>query len=69
MEACPELEQAADAPPAAQRAGRRPRDTREDLQQGALAGAVATDHADDIASLDLEIDPTERPELRGRGAR
>ena len=33
----------------------------EDLQQGALAGAVATDHADDIAALDLELNAAQRP--------
>src|SRR5512132_740920 len=69
MEASPELEQAADPPPAAQRADRRARHAREDLQQRALAGTVAADHADDVAALHFEFDSAEGPELRGRGAR
>ena len=43
VKACAELEQAADAPPASQRAGRWSRNPREDLQQRALAGAVTAD--------------------------
>ena len=34
----------------------------EDLQQRALAGAVAADDADHLAALDLEADVLERPE-------
>jgi hypothetical protein len=66
MEAGPELEQAADPPPAAQRADRRARYPREDLQQRALACTVAADHADDVAAHDLEFDSAQRPELRRR---
>ena len=36
---------------------------REDLEQRALAGAVAADDADHLAALDLEGDVLERPEL------
>ena len=40
-------------------------DAREDLQQCALAGAVAADDADHLAALDLEAHILERPELLG----
>ena len=64
MEAGPRLEQAANPPQPRSRpvVGRV---TREDLQQRALAGAVAADHADDVAALDFELDPAQRPELEG----
>ena len=40
-------------------------DAREDLEQRALAGAVAADDADDLAALDFEGDVTEGPEIFG----
>ena len=40
-------------------------DRDEDLEQRALARAVAADDADDLALLDLERDVSQRPELRG----
>ena len=44
-------------------AGVRPVDAGEQLQQGALAGAVAADDAEELALLDLEGDPIEGPQL------
>src|SRR5262249_32845938 len=41
---------------------RRLRDPAEDLQQGALAGAVAADDTEHFAPLDLETHIVERPE-------
>jgi len=37
----------------------------EDLEQGALAGAVATDDAEDLAALDLEGDVAQGPDKIG----
>jgi len=45
--------------PAAGRLG----DAREDFEQGALARAVAADHADDLAALHLKGDVLEGPEV------
>ena len=56
VEAGADLQQAADAAAELDLAGRRLGDPREDLQQRALAGAVAADDADDLARLDLEVD-------------
>jgi hypothetical protein len=42
---------------------RRLQNARQDLEQGRLSGAVATDDADDLAALDLEIDVAQCPEL------
>jgi len=42
---------------------RRLDDARQDLEQRALAGPVATDDADDLAVRDVERDVVERPEL------
>ena len=70
MEAGADLQQRADAAVELGAAGGRLRDPREDLQQGALAGAVAADDADDLAALDLEGDVLEGPErVRFAGAR
>ena len=38
-------------------------DAAQDLEQRALAGAVPTDDANDLAALDLETDVLERPEF------
>ena len=43
-------------------------DAAEDLQQRALAGAVAADDADDLAALHLEETSLQRPEILGRAA-
>src|ERR1700680_5043678 len=63
MKAGPDFEQAGDAatehPPPLGRFG----DAAEDLQERALARAIATDDADDLALLDSEDDILERPEL------
>ncbi len=62
MEAGADLQQAADAPADLDLAGGGGGDAREDLEPGALAGAVAADDADeadeaeDFALLDLEAD-------------
>ena len=42
-------------------------DPGEDLEQGALAGAVVADDAHRLASLDLEAHVAQRPELLGPG--
>ena len=44
-------------------AGRRLGDAGEDLQQRALPRAVAADDADHLATLDLEGDILQRPEV------
>ncbi len=63
MEAGADLQErrhaAADADFSAGRLG----DAAQDLEQRALAGAVAADDADDLARLDREGDVLERPEL------
>ena len=64
MKSGADLEQRADAAEQFALACRRPRDARQDLQQRALAGAVAADDADHFAAADLEIDAVERPDVR-----
>ena len=63
MEARAHLEQAADAAvdldPAVGRLG----DAREDLEQRALAGAVAADDADHLPGLDVEAHVAQRPHV------
>ena len=59
----PDLEQRSDSPAHRDPALGRRRDTRDDLEQGALAGAVPPDQADDVTLPDLEIDASERPEV------
>ena len=54
MEAGADLEQRADAAVDLDAPRRRLGDARQDLQQRALAGAVAADDADDLAAPDLE---------------
>src|SRR4029079_3931316 len=43
-------------------------DARQDLEEGALPGAVAPDQADDLALLDLERDVLQSPEQVARFA-
>src|SRR4029078_13335481 len=38
-------------------------DPREDLKQGAFAGAIAADYAEYLALMDLEADIVEGPEI------
>jgi len=56
MEAGANLQQAADAPAVLDLAGSGGGDAGEDLEQSALAGAVAADDVEDLALLDLEAD-------------
>ena len=58
-----ELEQRRDPAVDRDRALVRAKDPRQALQQGALAGAVLADDGEDLALVDLERDPLERPEL------
>ena len=63
MKSGADFEQAGDAALDRDAALGRLGDARQDLQQGRFAGAVAADDAEDLASLDLEADIPERPEL------
>ena len=56
------LQQAADAPPHLHQPLGGGGDLREDLEEGALAGAVAPDDAQHLALLDLEADVFEGPD-------
>ena len=58
-----DLEQAADAAAQPHPALGRLGDAAEDLEQRALAGAVAADDADDLALLDFEAHVLQRPKL------
>ena len=62
MEAGADLEEGADPALEVDLAFGGGGDAREDLQEGALAGAVPADDAHDLALLDLEVDVLERPE-------
>ena len=64
-----DLEQRAHAAVDLDGARRRLRDSREDLQERALARPVSADDADDLAALDLEGDVPERPDRFLLGAR
>src|SRR5262249_5445670 len=56
------LEQGADAAANLHITARRLGDARQDLEQGALAGAVAADDSQDLAAFELEGDVVERTE-------
>ena len=63
MEAGANLQQAGDAATGLDAAGGGGGDAAEELQQGALAGTVLTDNADNIALLDLEVDVLQGPDV------
>ena len=56
------LEKRRHPPPQIDLAPRRNRDARQDLQEGALAGAVPADDANDLAFRDLERHVVESPD-------
>src|SRR5664280_1644350 len=62
VEAGAHLEQASDAPVQLDAPLGRLGDAGQDLEQGGFTGAVAADHADDLARRDLERDVLERPD-------
>ena len=62
VEAGADLEQRADAAGDLGPAGGRLGDARQDLEQRALAGAVAADDPDHLARTDLERDVAQRPD-------
>src|SRR5262245_22715266 len=62
VEPGPDLEQRGDAPFHLDLAQGRVGDPREDLEQRALARAVAPDDADDLADIHVEGDVTQRPD-------
>ena len=62
MEARPDFQQRADAAADLRLPPRRLDDARQHLEQRALARAVAADHADHFARLDVEGDTVQRPE-------
>src|ERR1700751_914737 len=69
MKAGSDLEQRAGPAVEPHFADRRRGDLRDDLEQRALARAVAADDADDLARFDGERNVLERPKtFRGRGA-
>src|SRR5262249_62355817 len=68
VKAGPDLEQASDPAVQLHAAGRGRRDPGHDLQRRALAGAVASDEAEDLSLLDVEGHVAKRPEIAGRGA-
>src|SRR4029077_11408583 len=59
VEADPELDEGSEAPGHPDRPRIGSVDTRQQLQQRALAGAVAADDAEELAPLDLEGDSVE----------
>src|SRR6185295_9557676 len=67
METGPDLEQRVDIADDVQRTGGRLEDIRHQLEERALAGAVASDDRDLFTAADFEIDPAERGVL-GKGA-
>ena len=69
IESRAELQQRHDPADADDAAGGRGDHPRQDLQQGRLAGAVRTDHAQDGAGLDAEPHVAKRPEVARPGRR
>jgi hypothetical protein len=63
VEADPELDEGGQPAGDADPPGVGPVDARQQLQQSALAGAVAPDDAEELALADLEGDAAERPQL------
>ncbi len=63
VEADSELDEGGQGAGHADRPGVRPVDARQQLQQGALAGAVAADDREELALADVEGDAVERPQL------
>ncbi len=68
MEAGADLEQAPDPAPEVDAARRRGGDARQDLQQRALAGAVAADHAEHLARLTSKSTSRSAQNVSTRGA-
>ena len=66
MKAGSNLQQGADASDEIDAAGGRFDNAREDLEQRALAGAIAADDPDDVAVRHVERDVVERPEALRR---
>src|SRR5690349_23665841 len=62
MEPCPDFQQRTHSALEIDVAGRWLDDARQDLEQRALARAVAPDDADDVAVRDVERDIAQRPE-------
>ena len=62
MKTGPDLKEGADPAPHDDLALGRIGDPGEDLEEGALAGAVPSDDAENLAALDLEVDVLEGPE-------
>src|SRR5690606_9128175 len=60
IEADPELDERREAPGDPNRSRIGGVDARHDLEQGALAGAVAPDDAEELALVDIERDAAER---------
>ena len=63
MEAGADLQQAADAALNLDLAAGGGGDAREDFEQGAFAGAIAADDAEDLALANLEADVAQGPEF------
>jgi hypothetical protein len=63
VEADPELDEGRQAAGDPDLAGVGAVDARQQLQQGALARAVAADDAEELALADLEGDPAQRPQV------
>jgi hypothetical protein len=63
VEADAELDEGGEATGDLDRTRVRPVDARQQLQQRALARAVATDDAEELALADLEGDPVQRVQL------
>ncbi len=63
MKAGADLEQRAHTSPDFRAAGRRPGDARENLEQRALARAIAADDSDDLPGGHREREAAEGPEM------
>lgn len=65
VEACADFQQGGDPATGTDGAGSWGGDTRQELQQGAFAGTVLADDANDVALLYLEVDVTQCPYVFG----